>query len=176
MIKNLTLLMLFLVGFPIGIMALSNQAEMLRQRQLELLNTDSTDVFMDVSERLKTILEEEGEEDLFYKTWYRQISFVLDNVSSSQALAMIGEIRDYAEDKGSKYGFFIVSILNAHVAKDMGMTDRAEELLLEAIDYQERYLSKKKPMTQVYYHLARIYEEKHQGEKAVQLIDGEHRR
>ena len=171
MIKNLTLLMLFLVGFPIGIMALSNQAEMLRQRQLELLNTDSTDVFMDVSERLKTILEEEGEEDLFYKAWYRQISFVLDNVSSSQALAMIGEIRDYAEDKGSKYGFFIVSILNANVAKDMGMTDRAEELLLEAIDYQERYLSKKKPMTQVYYHLARIYEEKHQGEKAVQLID-----
>ena len=171
MIKNLTLLMLFLVGFPIGIMALSNQAEMLRQRQLELLNTDSTDVFMDVSERLKTILEEEGEEDLFYKAWYRQISFVLDNVSSSQALAMIGEIRDYAEDKGSKYGFFIVSILNANVAKDMGMTDRAEELLLGAIDYQERYLSKKKPMTQVYYHLARIYEEKHQGEKAVQLID-----
>ena len=69
MIKNLTLLMLFLVGFPIGIMALSNQAEMLRQRQLELLNTDSTDAFTDVSERLKTILEEGGEEDLFHKTW-----------------------------------------------------------------------------------------------------------
>ena len=169
--RYLVLLTLFLVGIPTPILALSDEAEMLRREQLELLNTNSVEVFMDVSERLKAILKEEGEEEQFYEAWYNQISYVLDNISSSKALNMIGEIRDYADDHGSKYGFFIVSILNAHIAKDMGMTDRALELLQESIKYQKRYLSKMKPMTQVYDNLAAIYKEKHQGEKAIQLID-----
>lgn len=163
--------MLLLCGIPVWVLALSNEAAMLRKQQLELFGKDSTEVFMSVSERLKTILEKEGEEELFYEAWYSQITYVLDNVSSSDALDMTAEIRDYAENHDSKYGFFIVSILNAHIAKDMGMTDRAEELLLGAIDYQKRYLTKMAPMTQVYYHLARIYEEKRQGEKIIQLID-----
>lgn len=169
--KRITLLLLLLCGIPVWVLALSNEAAMLRKQQLELFNTDSTDVFMNVSERLKTILEKEGDEEQFYNAWYSQITFVLDNVSSSKALRMIGEIRDYAQNHDSKYGFFIVSVINAHTALDMGMTDRAEELLLGAIDYQKRYLSKMRPMTQIYYHLARIYEEKHQGEKIIQHVD-----
>lgn len=171
MMKKLIYLTLFLVGVPASILAISDEAEMLRQRQLVLYDTDSADVFIDVSERLKTILKEEGEEEQFYKTWYNQITYVLDNVSSSKALDMIAETRDDADKNGSKFGFFIVSLLNAHIAKDMGMTDRALELLQESINYQKRYLSKMKPMTEVYFHLAAIYEKKHQGEKAIQLID-----
>jgi len=168
---RIILLWLLLGGFPVWMMAFSDEAAMLRKRQLELLNKDSTDVFMSVSERLKTILKKEGDEELFYKAWYSQITYVFDNISSSDALDMTGEIRDYAENNDSKYGFFIVSILNAHIAKDMGMSERAEELLLGAIDYKRRYLPKMKPMTQVYYHLARIYEGEHKGEKIIQLID-----
>lgn len=119
----------------------------------------------------QTLAMNDSEEESFYKDWYRRITDVLDNVSSREALDMIDEMRNYAEDHGSKYGFFIVSILNAHIAKEMGVTDRAEELLQESINYQKRYLSNRKPLTQVYYHLANIYEEKHQGEKAIQLID-----
>lgn len=122
MMKKLIFLTLFLVGTLAPVFAISDEAEMLIQRQLVLFDTDSADVFMDVSERLKTILKEEGEEEQFYKTWYYQITYVFDNVSSSKALNMIGEIRDYADNHGSKFGFFIVSILNAHIAKDMGMT------------------------------------------------------
>ena len=163
--------MLLLGGIPVLVQASSNEAAMLRKRQLELINTDNADMLMDVSEKLKATSEKEGDEELFYKAWYSQITYVLDNISSSKALNMIAEIRDYADKHGSKYGFFIVSILNAHVAKDMGMTDRAEELLQRSIDYQERYLPNMKPMTQVYYHLAAIYEEKHQGERVIPLID-----
>ena len=169
--KSIILLMLLLGGIPVWVLAFSNEAAMLRKRQLELINTDSADVLMNVSERLKATLEKEGDEELFYKAWYSQITYVLDNISTSKALNMIDEIRDYAEKHDSKYGFFIVSIINAHIAKDMGLSDRAEELLLGAIDYQKRYLPNIKPMTQLYYHLARIYEGKHQGEKAIRLID-----
>lgn len=163
--------MLLLGGISVLVQASSNEAAILRKQQLELINTDNADMLMNVSEKLKATSEKEGDEELFYKAWYSQITYVLDNISSSKALDMIAEIRDYADKHDSKYGFFIVSLLNAHVAEDMGMTDRAEELLKRSIDYQERYLPNMKPMTQVYYHLAAIYEEKHQGEKVIQLID-----
>lgn len=171
MMKRLVILALFLVGIPVVVLAYSHEAEMLRQRQLALFDTDSAEVFMDVSERLKAVLEKEGEEELFYDTGYTQITYVLDNLNSSKALTMINEMRDYAEKHDSKYGFFIVTCLNAHIAKDMGMTDRAEELLLESINYQKRYLSDMKPMTKVYFFLAGIYNDRHQGEKTIRLLD-----
>ena len=59
--KRIIPLILLLCSIPAWVMALSNEAAMLRKQQLELFNTDSTDVFMNVSERLKTILEKEGD-------------------------------------------------------------------------------------------------------------------
>ena len=119
----------------------------------------------------QTLAKNDSEEESFYKAWYNQITDVLDNVGSREALDMISEMRDHAENRGSKYGFFLVSILNAHIAKDMGMTDRAAELLLASINYQKRYLSDGIPLSQLYFYLANIYVENHQGEKAIQLID-----
>ena len=171
MMKKLIFLTLFLVGIPATILAISDEAEVLMRRQLELFDTDSAKVFMDVSERLKAILEKEEEEELYYNAECNRIVYVLDNMSSSKAVAMVNELREYAEDHNSKYGFFIVTFLNAHMAMDMGMTDRAEELLQEAFDYRKHYLSGMKPMTNVYTILTRVYEEKHQGEKAIRAID-----
>ena len=169
--KHLILLIVLLVGLPTRILALSDDAEMLRLRQLRLFDTDSAEVFMDVSERLKAILEKEGEEEKYYNAGYYQVVYVLDNMSSSQAVDMINELRDYADDHNSKYGFYVVTALNIHLAMDMGMVDRAEELMLEALDYQKRNLPKLKPMTKVYSILTKIYEKKHQGEKAIQVLD-----
>ena len=169
--KHLILLIVLLVGLPTQILALSDDAEMLRLRQLRLFDTDSAEVFMDVSERLKAILEKEGEEEKYYNAGYYQVVYVLDNMSSSQAVDMINELRDYADDHNSKYGFYVVTALNIHLAMDMGMVDRAEELMLEALDYQKRNLPKLKPMTKVYSILTKIYEKKHQGEKAIQVLD-----
>ena len=109
-------------------------------------------------------------DDAFYDSCYQQVTYVFDNVGSSKALAMLDEMRDHAERHGSKYGFYIVTILNAHIAKDMGMYDRAEELILQAIDYQKRHLPKKKT-ARVYFFLAAIYEAQGRGEKAVQVLD-----
>ena len=142
--KHLILLTLLLIGIPIRMMAFGEDVEM---------------------------PENDGGEEMIYKTKCDEIIYVLDNISSSKALTMIDEMRDYAEKHDSKYGFFFVAYLNAHIAKDMGMTGRAEELLLASIDYQKRYLSKIKPMTEVYSLLAEIYRARHQGEKAIQVLD-----
>ena len=113
----------------------------------------------------------DDKEEQFYNDWYDRITYVLDNVSSREALDMIGEMRDYADRHNSKYGFFMVTYLSAHVARDMGMSERAEELMLQSIDYKKRNLPQMKPKIQVYYFLTHIYNDRSQGEKAIQALD-----
>ena len=168
--KLLSVLILMLCGM-LNLQAQSDAARKLKERQAVLYNTDSLQTFMDVSERLKKVLVEEGEEELFYDAWHRQIAYVLDNVSSRQALKMIDEMRDYVEKHKSKYGFIIVTFLNAHVAKNLGMNDRAEELVQQAIEYKKRNLPDTKPMLQLYFFLSRVYGERKEGEKLIQTLD-----
>ena len=113
----------------------------------------------------------DDKEEQFYNDWYDRITYVLDNVSTRKAIDMIGEMRDYADRHDSKYGFFMVTYLSAHVARDMGMSERAEELMLQSIDYKKRNLPQMKPKIQVYYFLTHIYNDRSQGEKAIQALD-----
>ena len=113
----------------------------------------------------------DDKEEQFYNDWYDRISYVLDNVSTRKAIDMIGEMRDYADRHDSKYGFFMVTYLSAHVARDMGMSERAEELMLQSIDYKRRNLPQMKPKIQVYYFLTHIYNDRNQGEKAIKALD-----
>ena len=164
-------LLLLIVGMPVRMSALSEHAQTLLQRQKKLLHTDSVETFMKVTERLKTVLQETGEEEGFYDAWNTQITYMLDNVSTSQALKMADEMRDYAEEHKSKYGFYIVTFLNAHIAKELGMDDRAEELVQQAIDYRKHNLPNIKPLLQPYFFLSRVYGERKQGDKMVRAID-----
>ena len=142
MMKQLVLFLLFLTGIPAPMLASGDKAKTLTQREVA-----------------------------YYDSAYSRITYVLDNMSSSEALTMIDELRDYAEEHQSKYGFYIVTWLNAHIARDMGMIDRAEELMQASIDYQKHYLADIKPMTDVYKFMAGIYEDRLQGEKAIQILD-----
>ena len=170
--RKLTILLILMLSVtPSLLQAKSDAARKLQQRQIDLFYTDSLEAFMDVSNRLKKLLELEGEEEQLYNAWSRQITYVLDNVSTNQALKMIDEIREHAEDKNSKYGFYIQTFLNAHIARNLGMSDRAEELVEQAIDYKRRYLHKTKPLLQLYYFMSNVYGDRKQGEKVIQEID-----
>ena len=128
-------------------------------------------LFVGFPVRMSAVSQKEVEEEQFYKDWYNQVIYTLDNVSTRKALTMIEDLRDHAEQHDSKYGFFIATFLNAHVAKDMGMLDQAEELLLQAAEYRKRYLPGIKPKIQFYEFLVSLYEERGEGEKAIQVID-----
>lgn len=169
--RQLSVVLILMLCGMLNLQAQSDAARKLKERQAVLYHTDSLQTFMDVSERLKKVLVEEGEEELFYNAWHRQIAYVLDNVSSRQALKMIDEMRDYVEKHKSKYGFIIVTFLNAHVAKNLGMNDRAEELVQQAIEYKKRNLPDTKPMLQLYFFLSRVYGERKEGEKLIQALD-----
>ena len=73
--KLFSLLTLLLVLVPSQTLALSDEAKALLKRQKDLYHTEKTEAFMDVSERLKAIMEKEGEEELFYNAWNQQITY-----------------------------------------------------------------------------------------------------
>ena len=62
--KKLFSLLTLLVLMPSQTLALSDEAKALLKRQKDLYHTEKTEAFMDVSERLKAIMEKEGEEEL----------------------------------------------------------------------------------------------------------------
>ena len=59
--KLFSLLTLLLFLMPSQTLALSDEAKTLLKRQKDLYHTEKTEVFMDVSERLKAIMKKEGE-------------------------------------------------------------------------------------------------------------------
>ena len=169
--KKLFSLLTLLVLMPSQTLALSDEAKALLKRQKDLYHTEKTEAFMDVSERLKAIMEKEGEEELFYNAWNQQITYALNNIGATEAIKMLKEMRDHVEDHDSKYGFLLVTYLNAHIAKNLGMDDRARDLVEQAMTYQKRYLPDLKPPLQPYYFLARYYGDLHQGDKVVAILD-----
>jgi serine phosphatase RsbU (regulator of sigma subunit) len=116
-------------------------------------------------------LEKEGDEEDIYKVWSNHVFYLLSHVSSKKALEVADEMKDYATRHDSKYGFYLATISNAYIASSMGLTDRTEELLLQSIDYQKRYLPNERPSAQVYQLLISIYDSRKQYKESVRITD-----
>lgn len=169
--KLFSILTLLLVLTSSQTLALSDTTKALLQRQKNLYHTENTEAFMEVSEQVKAALLKEGEEEQFYNAWNQQITYALNNVGTSEAIRMIKEMRDDVEEHDSKYGFYLVTFLNAHIAKNLGMNERAGQLVQQAITYRKRYLPNMKPTLQRYFFLARLYGDRHQGDKVIHILD-----
>jgi serine phosphatase RsbU (regulator of sigma subunit) len=165
------LTLLLSVAMPAQMWALSDAAKALCKRQIELYATDSIEAFMDVSERLRAMLEEERDEEQLYNTWFNQVAYTFSNISSNKALTMIDEMKNFANKHDSKYGFYIATFANAWMANFMDMNDRAEELLLQTIDYGERHLLKDNLKLQIYQLLTDIYISRGEAAKSISILD-----
>ena len=170
-IRLLLVCVVLLMSTPVRVVAMSDEAKMLKKRQAQLYDTDSTEVFTEVSNRLRVLLEKEGDEEDIYKVWSNHVFYLLSHVSSKQALEVADEMKDYATRHDSKYGFYLATISNAYIASSMGLTDRTEELLLQSIDYQKRYLPNERPSAQVYQLLISIYDSRKQYKESVRITD-----
>ena len=58
-IRLLLVCVVLLMSTPVRVVAMSDEAKMLRKRQAQLYDTDSTEVFTEVSNRLRVLLEKE---------------------------------------------------------------------------------------------------------------------
>ena len=109
--------------------------EQLRKDMYRLFNKpDSIDKFMQVTDQLIEVSKQKNNEELLYKAWANQaIMFSLVG-KRQQALDIIKVMSDYARNNDSKYGLFISTQANAHIASGLRMEDQAEELYLRCIN------------------------------------------
>ncbi len=145
--------------------------EQLRKDMYRLFNKpDSLDKFMQVTDQLKEITKQTGNEDLLYRAWANQAVRLSSQGKREQALTILNDMTEYARKTDSKYGLFTATQTNAQIASGLRMEQKAEELFLLCISYKEQYLPELN-IAPVYLGLAKIYYNSHKKEKVLAMAE-----
>jgi signal transduction histidine kinase len=110
------------------------QAEMLR-----LISTPDKDKFTEVTEELKNLCQQQGNERLFYTAWGNQSTYEATHQNYTEAESIANKIADYAEDQSSHWGKYIVLHVKAVNALQMQHYDEAESGFLKAVEFRHKY-------------------------------------
>ena len=113
--------------------------ERLSKEMYRLFYTDSISRFMEVTDRLKELCLQAGDERTFYKAWGNQATYIYSRDSHEKGFAIAHAEMDYAQQHQAKYGIYASSQTNASMLSRAGMIDQAEEAYLNTINYQKRY-------------------------------------
>ncbi len=135
----------------------------------ELYHSDDTKAYNAATKRLMDLCLKTNNEQMFYKAWSNQASYTL-RFDIDKALEIGDQMRKYAKEHNSKYGFFVATYINSYMAKRLNKVDLAQKLSEEAIKYKRRYLPDVNGAF-VYWQLADIYITKKQKQKAIRLLD-----
>ena len=79
----------------------------LESEMLRLISGNDRDGFMEITERLKTECQKQGNERLFYTAWGNQATFEATHQNYVKADQVADRIAEYAEDQNSYWGNYI---------------------------------------------------------------------
>ena len=162
---------LFILSNTIKAQKSSTEIERLTKDMYRLYSrVDSLDRFMQVTDKLKEECKKAGNDNLFWRTWSNQATFISRTGQRERGLGIAKEMTEYAKKHDTKYGLYISSSTNAKLVSGMKMESQAEELYKEAISYKERYL----PNVNIaadYLGLAKIYHNRNEKEKVLEMTD-----
>ena len=134
-----------------------------------LFDTNETEAYTKLANRLMDLCLEANDEELYYKAWSNLATFTSRH-SPQQGLKVADEMRDYAKKHDSKYGFVIALYTQANLSVKVGMADRAAELCQQAIEYKNQYLPEIN-CTHIYWMLAKIYLVKQERKNAIDALN-----
>lgn len=106
---------------------------------LRLISTTEKEQFTDVTEELKKLSQEQGNERLFYTAWGNQSTYEAAHQNYSAADEIADEIAEYAEDQNSHWGYYIALHSKAVNALQKQDYQAAEEAFLKAVDFRHKY-------------------------------------
>lgn len=106
---------------------------------LRLISTTEKEQFTDVTEELKKLSQEQGNERLFYTVWGNQSTYEAAHQNYSAADEIADEIAEYAEDQNSHWGYYIALHSKAVNALQKLDYQAAEEAFLKAVDFRHKY-------------------------------------
>jgi signal transduction histidine kinase len=132
------LVFVFLISLPVEAKD-DTQLTKLHAEMLRLISTPDKDKFTEVTETLKNICQQQGNERLFYITWGNQSTYEATHQNYPAAESIANKIADYAEAQSSHWGKYIVLHVKAVNALQMQHYDEAESGFLKAVEFRHKY-------------------------------------
>ncbi len=137
-INFIMLVFVFLISLPVEAKD-DTQLTKLHAEMLRLISTPDKDKFTEVTETLKNICQQQGNERLFYITWGNQSTYEATHQNYPAAESIANKIADYAEAQSSHWGKYIVLHVKAVNALQMQHYDEAESGFLKAVEFRHKY-------------------------------------
>ena len=140
-INFLVMMLICLISLPVtakdDIQLMRLQAEMLR-----LISTDDKEKFTEVTEQLKNLCNQHGDERLFYTAWGNQSTYEATHQNYIGADDIANEIAEYAEEQNSFWGHYVALHVKAVNALQKQDYQEAEKAFQKAVDFRHRYFPK----------------------------------
>ena len=115
------------------------QVTKLQTEMLRLICTTDKDKFTEVTEELKKLCQQQGNERLFYTAWGNQSTYEATHQNYTEAESVANKISEYAEAQSSHWGKYIVLHVKAVNALQMQHYDEAESGFLKAVEFRHKY-------------------------------------
>ena len=140
-INFLIIVLACLVSLPVkakdDVQLMRLQAEMLR-----LISTNDKEQFTKVTEDLKNLCHQHGNERLFYTAWGNQSIYEATHQNYLAATEIANQIAEYAEQQNSFWGHYVAMHVKAMNALQKQDYQEAEERFLKAVEFRHRYFPK----------------------------------
>jgi len=111
----------------------------LESEMLRLISGSDRDGFMEITERLKTECQKQGNERLFYTAWGNQATFEATHQNYVKADQVADRIEEYAEDQNSYWGNYIALHTRGVTALQKQDYQTAEDYFMKAVDFRHKY-------------------------------------
>jgi len=111
----------------------------LQTEMLRLISTNDKYKFTEVTEQLKAECLKQGDERLFYTAWGNQSTYEATHQNYVKAEEIANEIDNYADDKNSFWGNYVVLHTKAVNALQKQDYHEAEEGFLKAVAFRHKY-------------------------------------
>ena len=111
----------------------------LEAEMVKYFSTKERSTFFSVTNELKEVCKEAGDERLFYKTWCTQGIYEATQQNYSQALGIAENIMREAREDGSIYGEYAALHAKAMILLQKQEDVAAEKAFLEAVDFSHRH-------------------------------------
>jgi len=119
--------------------AKDNTTVRLQAEMLKYISTTDRERFYEVTEQLKQVGQEEGDERLYYTAWGNQAIYEATHQYYVKASEIVGNIADYASKHNSPFGQYTALHAKAMTALQRQDYDEAETAFIKAADFRHKH-------------------------------------
>lgn len=111
----------------------------LESAMLKYFSTNDVDTFLKITDRLKSVSRESGNERMFYKAWSNQAQFEATQQDYTKAMQICDDIQSYAREQNSIYGEYASMHAKAVVLMQKQDYAQAEQAFLQAVEFMHEH-------------------------------------